>query len=121
MLILMDDGCVLDTSIYRDSDYFQEEVVWNGFMHEPRCSRNAAISSRQYVYPVDNRFYLVEITFDNRVTFARRFTLEMAARWMIYNNYHDRMPDNLRQIAHSMSLPVATKILNELHGNNRFA
>ena len=116
MLILMDDGCVLDTSIYRDSDYFQEEVVWNGYMHEPRCSRYAAADSRQYLYPVADRYYLVEITIDSRVTFARRLSLELAARWMLYNNHQDVMPDKLRQIAHSMSLPVATKILNELHG-----
>lgn len=112
----MDDGFMLDNSIYRDADYFQEEVVWNGYVHEPRCSRNAAVDSRQYIYPVADRYYLVEITINNKVTFARRITLELAARWMIYNNFHDIMPDNLRQIAHSLSLPVVTKILNELHG-----
>lgn len=109
MLILLDDGCVLDTSIYRSGEYFQEEIVWNGYRHAPRCSFTAAVDSRQYVYPLGDRYYLVEITFNNKVTFARRLHAEEAAKWMMYNNHHDCMPDSLQQIARSMSQAAQVK------------
>lgn len=103
MLILMNDGCVLDTSVYRRGEYFQEEIVWNGYRHVPRCSFTAAVDSRQYLYPLGNQYYLVEITFNNKVTFAKRIYIEEAAKWMMYNNHHDHMPCDLQQIARSMS------------------
>ena len=99
----MNDGCVLDTSNYKKSDYFIEEVVWNGYRYAPRCSFTAPVDSRQHLYPLGNQYYLVEITFNNKVTFARRLYAEEAAKWLMYNNYHDRMPDDLQQISCSMS------------------
>ena len=101
MLVLTDDNCIIDTEKYGSNDYFREEVYWNGFMHVGKCTYRSGGNSMQFLYPKDGRYYLVELTVDSRVIFAKKLCLEDAARWMLFNNHHD-LPNDLKRVADSI-------------------
>lgn len=101
MLILTDDNCVIDTEKYGSDDYFMEALFWNGYSYAGKSSYRSNGNVRQFLYPKDNRYYLVEMTADSKVMFAKRLDLDDATRWLLFNN-HQNLPEDLKQVANSM-------------------
>jgi hypothetical protein len=97
MLIVTNDGEIINTDKYNHQDFFEEETYWNGYAQVGRCSHMAYEDSRQYLYPKDDRYYLIELTLPGKVTFARHLSHYHAAMWLIYNN-HRKLPKNLKHV-----------------------
>lgn len=96
MLTIANDGEFVTLSTH-SKDCFMEEIVWNGYMHVGKCSHIAHEDSRQFLHPKNDRYYLTEVTLDNKVTYCKRLSHEQALRWLLYNN-HRTLPDNLKHI-----------------------
>lgn len=98
MLIVANDCEVIDTEKYTPQDFFEEETYWNGYAQVGKCSHMAyEQNSRQYLYPKDDDYYLIEFTFPGNVTFARHMSHYYAAKWLLYNN-HRKLPSNLKHV-----------------------
>lgn len=101
MKIVVNDGAVIETDSFDSGSRFEEEFYWNGFANVGRCSYLSLEDSRQYLYTKNEKYYLVEITVDSKVTFAKSLRPEHAAGWLLYNNH--RLPATLSHVSESMS------------------
>lgn len=100
MFIIANDGYVIDTQKLHAS--FEEATLFNGYARVGKYSYVAQESSRQSMFFIEDRYYLTEMTVDNKVTFAHKLCHEDAARWLLNNNHHHALPDNLKNIPASL-------------------
>ena len=108
MLIATDDNRIIDTDDYSSDMKYEEEIIWIGWESVGRFSQFSRDYAKQTLYPCLDRYYVVAITFDNKVQFAKRLSSEQAILWLLYNNHHD-LPGELMKIAKSHVVSPLTK------------
>lgn len=84
MLIRASNGDVFDTD---DAVRFDEQLWWNGYAMAGKYSYMAHEDCRQILFGVSGRYYLTQITPDNRIHFTKLLSPPDAAAWLLNNSH----------------------------------